>query len=262
MHRSQEFDDKSRKSAKPSAINARPLTTRPKLVLPAILISDASCELKAKHLSATCETTATLGGAMRVSKTFPGFDSCAKYSGPGEEQNKTKKKEEAIHELMLPASAASISKLRNSTATLSSAVLFPLRRVDVKQLQSLPATPSSTLTTPTRKSNRSSIKSVRINPDTSRESRHVRTQVNTVNGNDEDLNNDEDDFRSNKSNSNKSSKSSTRFNMSASRNSHNSNERRRAHGRHTGSRRMTSDGGQIVGDDDPDEELIVRLFFD
>ena len=249
---------------------------RSKLIMPTILISDTSIQ-----------NNSNTNGQMKLSKTFPAMDDVDKNNNNQSDNNSVKK--ENLHELMLPVSAASISKLRSNTiknkareAARRPSSLFPLRP---------PVTPPpltsdtnvgktsnnnnthANLTTPTHKSARSSIKSiksVRINPDLSKEvnNNNVNNDANNNNNNmspqsqaNNKLGDDElaDDLKSNRTfQSNRSSHRSNGLNRSYSRKSHSSS---RSSKKYSKSSKHASKSAMDMNefDEGEDEEMIVSV---
>jgi hypothetical protein len=258
---------------------------RSKLIMPTILISDTTIQ------NNTNTNASNTNSQMKLSKTFP-----AMYDVDKNNNDTTKK--ENLHELMLPVSAASISKLRSNTiknkareAARRPSSLFPLRppvtpppltsdtNVGKTSNANNNNTPT-TLTTPTRKSARSSmksIKSVRINPDLSKEvnttnevnhSSNMSPQSQTNNKfGDEEL--AADDLKSDRTlQSNRSSHRSNGLNRSYSRKSHtssrssrNNNNNNNNSKRYSKSSKHASKSGMDMNefDEGEDEEMIVSV---
>lgn len=251
---------------------------RSKLILPAILISDTTSTL----------TSNPSNKSMKQSRTCPEIDK-NNNSILGVEYEGVKTSDEPmlenVHELMLPATAASISKLRSNSfknrvkQTRRPSSLFPLRPPTTPSpLEAMIASSSSNNTskppTPTTimlniggKSMRSSIKSiksiksVRINPDSSKEadqhkSSNVEDSTSPTKVNDAD---DADELRSFRTlHSNKSSI------LRRSYSSHKSNNSSKSHGssrsrtnKYSRSSKYASKNGMDDQYEDEDEEMIV-----
>ena len=247
---------------------------RSKLVLPAILISDTTSTL----------TSNPANKSMKQSRTCPEIDkNNNSILGVEYEGDKTGDEPmlENVHELMLPATAASISKLRSNSfknrvkQTRRPSSLFPLRPPTTPSpLEAMiacssngkPPTPTTIMLNIGGKSMRSSIKSiksiksVRINPDSSKEvdqhkSSNVEDSTSPTKVNDVD---DADELRSFRTlQSNKSSILRRSY-------SHKSNNSSKSHGssrsrtnKHSRSSKYASKNGMDDQYEDEDEEMIV-----